>query len=171
MNESSEAAESGTGGWLDAVTYMAGLSGGSWATATFIANGGQLPTDMVDDVRSAHSGTGAVLTVVAVEPRIKRHLPRQRQAVLLPGLALGGQCQEGRGLHHPTHGLLGPCVSPQSKLSCDNTNADHCRIAEKINPPEFRLDNNPNFTLSNLTTYRPQLAQGEMPMPIIVAAE
>jgi len=50
MNQSSEAQESGTGGWLDAVTYMAGLSGGSWATGTFIANGGQLPTDMIDNV-------------------------------------------------------------------------------------------------------------------------
>lgn len=35
---------------MDAVTYMAGLSGGSWATATYIANGGQLPSDMVDNV-------------------------------------------------------------------------------------------------------------------------
>jgi len=50
MNQSSEAQSSGTGGWLDAVTYMAGLSGGSWATGTFIANGGQLPTDMIDNV-------------------------------------------------------------------------------------------------------------------------
>jgi lysophospholipase len=50
MNQSTEAAESGTGGWLDAVTYMAGLSGGSWATGTFIANGGQLPSDMIDNV-------------------------------------------------------------------------------------------------------------------------
>jgi lysophospholipase len=53
MNQSTEAQESGTGGWLDAVTYMAGLSGGSWATGTFIANGGQLPTDMIDNVSSS----------------------------------------------------------------------------------------------------------------------
>jgi lysophospholipase len=53
MNQSSEAQSSGTGGWMDAVTYMAGLSGGSWATGTYIANGGQLPNDMVDNVRPA----------------------------------------------------------------------------------------------------------------------
>jgi lysophospholipase len=53
MNQSTEAQQSGTGGWLDAVTYMAGLSGGSWATGTFIANGGQLPTDMIDNVSTA----------------------------------------------------------------------------------------------------------------------
>ena len=50
MNQSTEASESGIGGWMDAITYMAGLSGGSWATATYIANGGQLPNDMVDNV-------------------------------------------------------------------------------------------------------------------------
>lgn len=50
MNASSEAQSSGTGGWFDAITYIAGLSGGSWGTATFIANGGQLPTDLIDNV-------------------------------------------------------------------------------------------------------------------------
>lgn len=50
MNGSSEAAASGIGGWFDAVTYMAGLSGGSWATGSFMANGGLLPTDLVNQV-------------------------------------------------------------------------------------------------------------------------
>jgi lysophospholipase len=36
----------GTGGWMDAVTYMAGLSGGSWAAGSFVANGGAMPTDL-----------------------------------------------------------------------------------------------------------------------------
>jgi len=50
MNASTEAAQSGIGGWFDGVTYMAGLSGGSWGTGTFMANGGQLPTDLVNNV-------------------------------------------------------------------------------------------------------------------------
>lgn len=94
MNQSTEAAESGTGGWMDAVTYMAGLSGGSWATATYIANGGQLPTDMVDNVslpflplaffsllhRGQDQSSHAVLVLIrslAMEPPIQRHLPRR----------------------------------------------------------------------------------------------
>ncbi|WWD20845.1 phospholipase B [Kwoniella shandongensis] len=47
MNGSSEAAASGLGGWLDGVTYWAGLSGGSWATGSFMANGGPLPIDLI----------------------------------------------------------------------------------------------------------------------------
>ena len=50
MKESKEAVAAGTGGWFDAITYMAGLSGGSWGTGSFIANGGMLPTDLVKKV-------------------------------------------------------------------------------------------------------------------------
>lgn len=50
MNQSSEAASSGIGGWLDAMSYMAGLSGGSWGTGSFMANGGMLPSDLVTNV-------------------------------------------------------------------------------------------------------------------------
>ena len=50
MNQSSEAAASGIGGWLDAMSYMAGLSGGSWGTGSFMANGGMLPSDLVTNV-------------------------------------------------------------------------------------------------------------------------
>lgn len=50
MNASDEASKAGTGGWLDAVSYMAGLSGGSWATGSFLANNGTLPTDLVKNV-------------------------------------------------------------------------------------------------------------------------
>lgn len=49
-NQSSEAAKSGTGGWLEGVTYQAGLSGGSWATGTSIVNNYTLPTDLVRNV-------------------------------------------------------------------------------------------------------------------------
>ncbi|EIW66264.1 hypothetical protein TREMEDRAFT_45759 [Tremella mesenterica DSM 1558] len=45
-----ESATSGLGGWLDGMAYMAGLSGGSWATGSFMINGGRLPTDLVNDV-------------------------------------------------------------------------------------------------------------------------
>ncbi|OXM76080.1 phospholipase B [Cryptococcus neoformans Bt63] len=50
MNESTEASESETGGWLDGVSYWAGLSGGSWATGTFMSNGGQLPTNLLENL-------------------------------------------------------------------------------------------------------------------------
>ena len=51
MNQSTEAAASGIGGWFDGMSYMAGLSGGSWATGSFMANGGPLPLDLVNNVR------------------------------------------------------------------------------------------------------------------------
>jgi hypothetical protein len=50
MNQSSEAAASGIGGWFDGVSYQVGLSGGSWATGSFVANGGMLPTDLINQV-------------------------------------------------------------------------------------------------------------------------
>lgn len=50
-NASSEAQTAQTGGWLDAVTYQAGLSGGSWATGTTVINNYSLPTDLIDNVR------------------------------------------------------------------------------------------------------------------------
>jgi lysophospholipase len=62
MNQSTEAQESGTGGWLDAVTYMAGLSGGSRATGTFIAKGAQLPSDMIDNVSLSLTSTQLRMT-------------------------------------------------------------------------------------------------------------
>lgn len=55
MQQDPEAASSGVGGWLDAVSYMSGLSGGSWATGSFVANGGQLPTDLLKNVLNLDS--------------------------------------------------------------------------------------------------------------------
>ena len=49
-NASTDAQNSKTGGWLDAVTYQAGLSGGSWATGTTVVNNYTLPTDLVKNV-------------------------------------------------------------------------------------------------------------------------
>lgn len=50
MANSPEAQAAGTAGWLDAVSYMTGLSGGSWAVGSFMANGGALPSDLAKDV-------------------------------------------------------------------------------------------------------------------------
>ncbi|WVO16912.1 phospholipase B [Cryptococcus depauperatus] len=50
MNQSKEGSDSGLGGWLEGVTYWAGLSGGSWATGSFMANGGQLPSDLLNNL-------------------------------------------------------------------------------------------------------------------------
>lgn len=55
MGESDEAKAAGTGGWMDAVTYMAGLSGGSWGTGSFVANDGPLPTDLIKNVWNLES--------------------------------------------------------------------------------------------------------------------
>jgi lysophospholipase len=56
MNESTEAANSGIGGWSEGVTYMAGLSGGSWGTGTWMANDGALPTDLAANVSFLSTG-------------------------------------------------------------------------------------------------------------------
>ncbi|EKC97203.1 phospholipase B [Trichosporon asahii var. asahii CBS 8904] len=37
-------------GWLDATSYIVGLSGGSWAVGTFASNGGELPSKLAADV-------------------------------------------------------------------------------------------------------------------------
>ncbi|OCF45536.1 hypothetical protein I317_00438 [Kwoniella heveanensis CBS 569] len=55
MPNSPEAVAAGTGGWSDAITYMAGLSGGSWATGSWIANGGMLPLDLLKNIWSLDS--------------------------------------------------------------------------------------------------------------------
>ncbi|WVQ63560.1 uncharacterized protein L199_001713 [Kwoniella botswanensis] len=55
MKQSEEAVRAGTGGWADAITYMAGLSGGSWGTASWISNGGMLPLDMIEKVWNLES--------------------------------------------------------------------------------------------------------------------
>ena len=49
-NASSDAQSAKTGGWLDAVSYQAGLSGGSWATGTTVINNYTLPTDLIKNV-------------------------------------------------------------------------------------------------------------------------
>lgn len=50
MADNQHAKDAGTGGWFDAMLYMAGLSGGSWATTTYIANEGMMPTDLANNV-------------------------------------------------------------------------------------------------------------------------
>ena len=60
MNDSSEAAASGIGGWFDGASYMVGLSGGSWATGTLMANGGRSPLDLAQNVSRARMITAPV---------------------------------------------------------------------------------------------------------------
>lgn len=96
MSQSDEAKSSGVGGWLDGVSYMAGLSGGSWATGTFIANGGQLPTDLVHNVLNLPSnlvappsGKIAFYTSLLNEVNAKKALGFPTQITDYWALALG----------------------------------------------------------------------------------
>lgn len=78
MNQSSEAAASGVGGWFEGVSYQAGLSGGSWATGSFVANGGILPTDLVNQVSADESG---VINMEASSRREDIRKTRRRSGV------------------------------------------------------------------------------------------
>ncbi|WVQ86248.1 hypothetical protein IAT38_008416 [Cryptococcus sp. DSM 104549] len=45
-----ESQQAGTAGWYDALTYMAGLSGGAWGTSSFLSNGGMSPLDLIEKI-------------------------------------------------------------------------------------------------------------------------
>ncbi|WWC98312.1 phospholipase B [Kwoniella sp. B9012] len=96
MNESSEAAASGTGGWLEGVTYWAGLSGGSWATGSFMANGGELPINLLNNLWNLDSnlifpsdGKLSFYTTLASEVNAKSDAGFPVQLTDLWGLAIG----------------------------------------------------------------------------------
>ncbi|WVR05725.1 hypothetical protein IAU60_002749 [Kwoniella sp. DSM 27419] len=96
MNESSEAAASGIGGWLDGVTYWSGLSGGSWATGSFMSNGGPLPSSLIDNLWDLESnlifpddGKLEFYTNLVTETRAKANAGFPTQITDLWGLALG----------------------------------------------------------------------------------
>lgn len=93
-NTTQEARDSGIGGWFDGVTYMAGLSGGSWATGTLMANGGRDPLDLIQNVRTQRARYPALyqsvpsfpqITVLTsgLESRIESDSPRLRQDIIL----------------------------------------------------------------------------------------
>ncbi|WVW80586.1 hypothetical protein I302_102572 [Kwoniella bestiolae CBS 10118] len=96
MKESDEAVNAGTGGWADAITYMAGLSGGSWGTSSWISNGGMLPLDMIDKVWNLESnlilpddGKLSFYTSLADQVNGKRETGFPAQLTDYWGLALG----------------------------------------------------------------------------------
>jgi len=76
MNSSSKAAASGIEGWYDGVTYMAGLSGGSWGVGTFMATGGPLPSDLIISVSIFAIILGTDERNAAMEPGLQ---PRPSQ--------------------------------------------------------------------------------------------
>ena len=93
-NTTQEARDSGIGGWFDGVTYMAGLSGGSWATGTLMANGGRDPLDLIQNVRTQRARYPALPQSVpsfpqmpvltsGLESRIESDSPRLRQDIVL----------------------------------------------------------------------------------------
>ncbi|WWC92469.1 uncharacterized protein L201_007427 [Kwoniella dendrophila CBS 6074] len=96
MNQSSEGQASGIGGWLDGVTYWAGLSGGSWATGSFMANGGQLPSDLLNNLWDLDSnlifpddGKLSFYTELVTETNAKSDQGFPVQITDLWGLAIG----------------------------------------------------------------------------------
>ncbi|WWC65337.1 uncharacterized protein I303_107955 [Kwoniella dejecticola CBS 10117] len=95
MNQSSEGSASGIGGWLDGVTYWAGLSGGSWATGSFMANGGTLPSDLLANLWNLDSnlifpedGKLSFYTSLATEVNAKSDAGFPTQITDLWGLAI-----------------------------------------------------------------------------------
>ncbi|XAO27098.1 phospholipase B [Cryptococcus bacillisporus CA1280] len=96
MNESTEASESETGGWLEGVSYWSGLSGGSWATGTFMSNGGQLPTSLLENLWNIDSNLifpdddkVSFYAELYIETNAKSDLGFPTQITDLWGLAIG----------------------------------------------------------------------------------
>ncbi|WVW80592.1 phospholipase B [Kwoniella bestiolae CBS 10118] len=96
MNESSEGAASGLGGWLDGVTYWAGLSGGSWATGSFMSNGGELPINLLNNLWNLDSNLVfpsddklSFYTTLVSETNAKSDAGFPTQLTDLWGLAIG----------------------------------------------------------------------------------
>lgn len=80
---------------MDAVSYMVGLSGGSWATTTFVANGGHRPTELNDNVWDidvnliSPPNSSVFLSSIASEVKAKLDLGFPVQITDIWGLALG----------------------------------------------------------------------------------
>ncbi|WRT70853.1 phospholipase B [Kwoniella shivajii] len=96
MNESSEGAASGIGGWLDGVAYWAGLSGGSWATGSFMSNGGELPINLLNNLWDLESNLifpdddkVSFYTELVTETNAKNDAGFPTQLTDLWGLAVG----------------------------------------------------------------------------------
>ncbi|OCF35914.1 phospholipase B [Kwoniella heveanensis BCC8398] len=96
MNQSTEGQASGLGGWLDGVTYWAGLSGGSWATGSFMSNGGPLPSDLITSLWNLDSnlvfpddGKLSFYTNLVTQTKAKENAGFPVQLTDLWGLAVG----------------------------------------------------------------------------------
>ncbi|BEI82122.1 hypothetical protein CcaverHIS002_0212820 [Cutaneotrichosporon cavernicola] len=126
-------------GWMDAVSYISGLSGGSWAATTYVANGGRNASDLnenvwdlgTDLISGPAGGKDAFYTRLAELVKAKADLGFPVQITDIWGLS----------------------------------------IANHVLPLDFRTDTSPNFTISKLAANVPAFANGNLPMPIIVAAE
>lgn len=130
--------ETGVAGWFDGITYLAGLSGGSWATGTFFANGGGNPYDLIANVWDLESNL-----VYPSDDKISFYLD------------------------------LVANVRPKSNEGFPTQITDYWSLAlgEHLLPSQYRMDKTPNLTFSEIATVVPSLANGQLPMPIIVAAE
>lgn len=79
--------------------------------------------------------------------------------------------KEDEGFYTQLVSLLSGFKTDEHQYSYRKTDYWGLAIANHLLESEYRLNNNPNFTMSNLTNHVPSLAQGQLPMPIIVAAE
>lgn len=137
MGDVDEAKNAGTGGWLDAMSYMAGLSGGSWATTTFIANGGQHPSDLAKNVWNLKSN------------------------LIFP--------QDGKVSFYTD--LLSEVKAKGKNFPTQITDYWGLALGNHLLPEQYHLSNNPNLTWSQFYSNSSQLQNGELPFPIIIAAE
>jgi lysophospholipase len=124
---------------MDAVTYISGLSGGSWAAATYVANGGQKATDLNANVWDLHIDL------------------------------INGPDGEKEQYYSDIASLVGP--KDDKGFPTQITDIWGLAIANHVLPREYRVDTSPNFTISNLGEHVPAYAEGNLPMPIIIAAE
>lgn len=126
----------GTGGWMDAVSYMAGLSGGSWATGAFVANGGAKPTDQNADIWD--------MSISLLGPSNNSEYLSRIASLVAPKAELGFPVQI--------------------------TDIWGLAIGQHVLPRAYRIDTNPNMTISGLASTVPEYANASLPMPIIIAA-
>lgn len=82
---------------MDAVSYMVGLSGGSWATAAYAATGGMKPTDQAREIWDLQdnlitgpaNGSSTFYAEIAKQVQAKADLGFPVQITDIWGLALG----------------------------------------------------------------------------------
>ncbi|KAI9633403.1 lysophospholipase catalytic domain-containing protein [Dioszegia hungarica] len=138
MNQSSEAAASGIGGWYEGVTYQAGLSGGSWATTTMMANNGRLPTELINDVWNLESNLV---------------IPDDGKLSFYYNMVSNVRAKANAG------------------FATQITDYWSLALGDHLLPSQYHLGNSPNYTIAQLPSKVPGLANGSLPMPIIIAAE